>query len=95
MMQFEIFQQSIKDATAPAAITVYLLAMWYDGHGNWEKAHGMVDNLADETACWVHAYLHRKEGDSWNADYWYRKAGRKRPDISLQLEWETIVKSLL
>ena len=50
-MQFEIFQQSIKDAAAPAAITVYLLAMWYDGHGNWDKAHSMVDKLEDETAC--------------------------------------------
>jgi hypothetical protein len=43
----------------------------------------------------VHAYLHRKEGDSWNADYWYRKAGKKRPDVSLEQEWETIVKALM
>ncbi len=95
MMQFEIFQKSIKDASPPAAITVYLLAMWYDAQGNWDKAHSMMDNLNDETACWVHAYLHRKEGDNWNADYWYRRAGRKRPGTNLQQEWETIVKALL
>ncbi|MEO6734001.1 MAG: hypothetical protein ABIN01_22455 [Ferruginibacter sp.] len=94
-MQFEAFQQSIKDETPPAGISMYLLAMWQDGQGNWDKAHKVVDSLEDTTACWVHAYLHRKEGDSWNADYWYSKAGKKRPDVSLQQEWEAIVRSLL
>ena len=94
-MQFEIFQQSIKDNNLPAGISVYLQAMWYDGNGDWHKAHSMVDNLEDSTACWVHAYLHLKEGDVWNADYWYRKAGKKRPDVFLQQEWESIVKALL
>ena len=94
-MQFETFQQSIKNKVLPESITVYLLAMWYDGHGNWDKAHSMVDHLQDSTASWVHAYLHRKEGDKWNADYWYGKAGRKRPDMPLEQEWETIVKALL
>jgi hypothetical protein len=93
-MQFEIFQQSLKDASPPKNLSVYQLAMWYDGQGNWAKAHSLVDSLEDATACWVHAYLHRKEGDQWNADYWYRKAGKKRPDISLQQEWESIVKVL-
>lgn len=94
-MQFETFQNSVNDLEPPVGISVYLLAMWYDGIGNWERAHSMVDSLADPTACWVHAYLHRKEGDSWNADYWYRKAGKMRPGISLQQEWDIIVKALL
>ena len=94
-MQFETFKQSIKDKLPPADITVYLLSMWYDGNGDWNKAHHLIDYLEDTTACWVHAYLHRKEGDIWNADYWYRKAGKKRPDISLPAEWEMIVKALL
>ena len=94
-MHLTSFHDSIKEAVPPRGIDSALLAMWHDGHGNWDKAHSMVDNLDDETACWVHAYLHRKEGDLWNADYWYRKAGRKRPDFSLQQEWETIVQSLL
>lgn len=94
-MQLAVFQQSIKDNKVPAGISVYLLAMWYDGNGNWDKAHSMVDNLTDTTACWVHAYLHRKEGDIWNADYWYRKAAKERPGITLQQEWEMIVKTLL
>lgn len=94
-MQFENFKQSINSSTPPTNSSVYLQAMWYDGNGNWDKAHHLVDSLEDSTACWVHAYLHRKEGDIWNADYWYRKASKKRPDISLEQEWETIVKTLL
>lgn len=94
-MQLAVFQQSIKDNKLPAGISVYLQAMWYDGNGNWDKAHSMVDNLTDTRACWVHAYLHRKEGDIWNADYWYRKAGKERPGITLKEEWEMIVKALL
>ena len=93
-MEFATFQQSIKDEVLPVGVSVYLEAMWYDAHGNWNKAHSLVDHLEDATASWVHAYLHRKEGDTWNADYWYRKAGKKRPDISLQQEWELIVKAL-
>ena len=94
-MQFEAFKQSMKHTLPPEGITVYLSAMWHDGQGNWDKAHSMIDHLEDTNACWVHAYLHRKEGDIWNADYWYRKAGRKRPAIGLQDEWEIIVKALL
>lgn len=94
-MQFETFQQSIKEAKPPAGISVYLSAMWYDGKGNWDKAHSLVDNLEDTTACLVHAYLHRKEGDILNAGYWYRKAGKTRPSVPLQEEWEIIVRSLL
>lgn len=94
-MEFKIFQESLNAVTPPETISVYLAAMWHDGHGDWHKAHNMVDALEDKTACWVHAYLHRKEGDTWNADYWYRKAGKARPDISLQQEWEAIVQSLL
>ena len=93
-MEFATFQQSIKDEVPPVGVSVYLEAMWYDAYGNWNKAHSLVDHLEDATASWVHAYLHRKEGDTWNADYWYRKAGKKRPDISLQQEWELIVKAL-
>ena len=79
----------------PMGISIYLLSMWYDAKKDWEQAHHMVDNLDDATACWVHAYLHRKEGDVGNADYWYRRANKKRPLVSLDEEWENIVKTLL
>lgn len=94
-MQFETFQQTLKEDVPPADATVQLTAMWYDARDNWNKAHSMVDNLNDSTSCWVHAYLHRKEGDTGNADYWYRKAGKKRPESTLQEEWKIIVQALL
>ncbi|CAN5632280.1 hypothetical protein BH10BAC2_BH10BAC2_14110 [soil metagenome] len=94
-MELPFFQESIEDNKIPASISVYLQAMWHDGRGDWDKAHGLVDSLTDTTACWVHAYLHRKEGDLWNADYWYSKAGEERPDIMLEQEWEILVKALL
>lgn len=94
-MQMEMFVQSItKPAPAPNS-SVYLRSMWYDAKGDWYEAHSLVDHLHDEMACWVHAYLHRKEGDMANADHWYRRAGKIRPAISLQEEWETIVNALL
>lgn len=72
-----------------------LTALWYDGKGDWKKAHDQVDHLSGKTAAHVHAYLHRKEGDIWNADYWYAKAGEKRPNQSLEEEWEDLVRRFL
>jgi hypothetical protein len=68
-----------------------LKALWYDGKGDWTKAHDQVDQLPGKSAARVHAYLHRKEGDQWNADYWYRRAGESRPNLSLEEEWEELV----
>ena len=69
-----------------------LLALWYDGHDDWGKSHDQVDQLAGKSAARIHAYLHRKEGDQWNADYWYRRAGEKRPNLTLNEEWEELVR---
>ena len=63
--------------------------------GDWEKAHTLIQDIEDKEAAWIHAYLHRKEGDSWNADYWYRRAGKSRPAIDLQAEWEQIADAFL
>ncbi len=94
-MQFDQFLQTISTAEPPTNSNVYLSAMWHDAKGDWNTAHTLVDDLEDATACWVHAYLHRKEGDIGNADYWYRRAGKTRPAVSLQQEWEALVKALL
>jgi len=72
-----------------------LKALWYDKKGNWEKAHIIVQDNENKEASRIHAYLHRKEGDSWNADYWYRRAGKVRPAISLEDEWKMLVKEFL
>jgi hypothetical protein len=94
-MQFQTFVQSISDNKPPKGLSVYLNALWHDAKGDWHEAHSMIDHLHDETACWVHAYLHRKEGDLGNADYWYRRAGKERPSVSVQDEWEMIAAHLL
>jgi hypothetical protein len=72
-----------------------LHSLWLDGKGHWDKAHDEVDQLPGKSAARVHAYLHRKEGDQWNADYWYRRAGENRPNLSLDEEWEELVRRYL
>ncbi len=72
-----------------------LLALWFDGHGDWTSAHAQVDQLSGKAAARIHAYLHRKEGDQWNADYWYSKSGEKRLQLSLDEEWEVLVERFL
>ena len=89
-MDLHTFKQSLKENSPPTDASVYLQALWYDGKGNWDKSHELIQDLPDQNAAWIHAYLHRKEGDTWNADYWYRKAGRKRSSVSLDEEWEQI-----
>ena len=93
-MTIEEFKRSL-NASFPNDDSVYLKSLWYDGKGDWEKSHYTIQDVEDNNAAWIHAYLHRKEGDIWNADYWYNKAGRKRPDISLDEEWEEIANALL
>ncbi|PZX57730.1 hypothetical protein LV84_01859 [Algoriphagus ratkowskyi] len=66
-------------------------ALWFDGNGDWEKAHNEVDGLDGKAAARIHAYLHRKEGDQWNADYWYRRAGEPCPDMTLDEEWAELL----
>src|SRR3954471_15746788 len=95
MSDFSEFKRSLPQAVPPPALSIYLKALWYDGKGDWKTAHDQVDSLEDATACWVHAYLHRKEGDIWNADYWYTRAGRKRPLVSLEEEWQQLVDAFL
>jgi hypothetical protein len=72
-----------------------LLALWWDGRGNWEKAHEVAQDVEGPDGAWVHAYLHRKEGDFGNAGYWYRQAGRRVATGDLMVEWEGIVGELL
>ena len=93
-MDFTQFKESISLNDPPGNISVYLKALWFDAKDDWEKSHTIIQDIEDKTASWIHAYLHRKEGDIWNADYWYQRAGRKRPDTTLQQEWESIAAAL-
>lgn len=94
-MNLQSFIKSITETTLPVGMTIYLQSLWYDGKGNWEKSHELIQELEDKTAARIHAYLHRKEGDQWNADYWYQRAGKKRPSTSFNQEWEELVTELL
>ena len=89
------FKQSLSEDAPPQNLSIYLQALWYDANSDWEKAHVLIQDVNDENAAWIHAYLHRKEGDIGNAGYWYRRAGKNKPDFSLNDEWEQISNALL
>jgi hypothetical protein len=72
-----------------------LRALWHDARGDWDRAHRIAAAERTAMAARVHAYLHRKEGDSDNANYWYARADAERPRVSLRREWEALVRSLL
>lgn len=82
-------------AADDGAFTGALLALWWDARGDWQKAHEIAQDVPGEDGAWVHAYLHRKEGDVGNAAYWYRRAGRKMAQSDLQSEWQQIVAEML
>jgi hypothetical protein len=94
-MDLKEFKSSLSAGTPPAGISAYLEALWYDAKGDWEKSHHIVQDLGSATASWIHAYLHRKEGDSGNASYWYSRAGRNMPAYPLEKEWEEITAELI
>lgn len=94
-MNLKEFQESLSRNEPQQNLSVYLKALWFDATGDWEKAHVLIQDVSDKNAAWIHAYLHRKEGDIFNADYWYNRAGKKRPDISLEKEWEEMAEGLL
>ena len=93
-MTFEQFIKSLDDPSPPP-MSLMLQSLWYDAQGDWEKAHDLISDLETPENNRIHAYLHRKEGDQWNADYWYRRAGEKRSDKSLDDEWRELVSRFL
>ena len=94
-MTLSDFLQSLTNEQPPADLPLPMQALWYDGAGDWKAAHDLIDQLTDRRSAHVHAYLHRKEGDIWNADYWYNRAGKKRPQVSLEEEWQMLVREYL
>lgn len=94
-MNFRDFLNSIDQNDPPKGMTKPLKALWYDRKENWKKAHEMIQEESDRDSALVHAYLHRKEPDDWNARYWYRQAGTKPFSGSLESEWESLVKEFL
>jgi hypothetical protein len=90
-MTIEAFKSSIEEKNPPEDLDQMLLALWYDAKGEWEKSHAIVQDIDTREAALIHAYLHRKEGDIGNADYWYHRAGTKRAHHSTEDEWTSLV----
>ncbi|MGP8269504.1 MAG: hypothetical protein ACLQLH_05510 [Terracidiphilus sp.] len=78
----------------PEGLSATLAALWWDAKGDWVLAHKLVDELETPEGMAVHAYLHRKEGSAWNADYWYGRAGRGFYRETLDEEWEALVEGI-
>ena len=89
------FRQSLSHDAPPAGLNRALQSLWYEAKGDWEKAHRLAQDEDTPTGAWVHAYLHRVEGDLSNAAYWYRRAGKPVSDASLAEEWGSLVQALL
>jgi hypothetical protein len=88
------FRASLAAAAPTPALSPPLAALWWAAKGNWDAAHKIVQDENTSDAAWVHAYLHRVEGDLGNAGYWYRQAGKPAAQDSLEAEWERIVSAL-
>jgi hypothetical protein len=89
------FKSSFSGSAPLPGATASLAALWWAGKGDWNKAHEIVQDESGADAAWVHAYLHRVEGDLANAGYWYRRAGKPAATIPLETEWEEIALALL
>ena len=95
MMQLEDFIKSIKEKSPSEGLSEPLQAMWYARKENWDKAHNIAQSISTELGSWIHAYLHRVEGDLSNADYWYKRAGKPPHSGSTEAEADDIVNSIL
>ena len=89
------FKQTTAASQPSPQLSPPLLALWHDAKGDWASAHQTAQDIDDATGAWIHAYLHRKEGDSSNASYWYRRAGKPHCHESLESEWEQIATTVL
>lgn len=94
-MDFDTFEISLDCDQPPQDMSLALQALWHQRRGAWHEAHRLAQSQDDVIGAWVHAYLHRVEGDNGNAAYWYRRAGRSVPAAALEVEWAAIVRALL
>ena len=94
-MTINEFLESIENNQPPAPLAETLSSLWWDKKGDWDTAHTIAQEIPTKQGSAVHAYLHREEGVLWNADYWYSRAGRVRPAIPLEEEWNGLVEEML
>jgi hypothetical protein len=89
------FKASLSGAAPAPDLDAPLTALWWAAKGNWDKAHKIAQDVETTDAAWVHAYLHRVEGDLGSAGYWYRQAGKPMAKDSLEAEWERVASALI
>ena len=94
-MTVDEFAATVQAFAPPAGVAPALLALWHEARGDWNTAHDIAQDVPDPDGAWVHAYLHRKEGDAANAGYWYRRARQLVANDSLDDEWERIARALI
>ncbi len=94
-MDQKAFHASLRQDAPPQELSLALTALWCDAKGDWTKAHESAQQDEGPAGAWVHAYLHRKEGDAPNAAYWYHRAGKSPSRVSLEEEWSEITAALL
>ena len=94
-MEFAAYRASLAADAPPQGLGLALQALWWEAKGDWDKAHECAQAEEDMPGCWVHAYLHRREGDLENAGYWYRRAGKPAATGALEEEWLAIARNLL
>lgn len=95
IMTLKEFRQSFAREDPPAGLALALTGLWWDAKGDWKHAHESAQQDSSPAGAWVHAYLHRKEGDLSNAAYWYSRAGKPPARTSLEQEWTEIAERLL
>ena len=94
-MNIQSFKTSLRQTQPPKELSSVLHAMWHDAKGDWDAAHDLAQSDKSAAGSWVHAYLHRVEGDIGNAGYWYGRAGKPACTSELTEEWDQICKELL
>ena len=94
-MDLSEFEASLRASAPPSSVDGLLAALWHERRGDWNRAHEIAQDIAGTDGSWVHAYLHRREGDQSNAAYWYRRAGKPVARGSLDDEWHAIVDTFL
>ena len=88
------FKSTLNETLPPEGLSMPLDALWWQHQGNWERAHSLAQSCSNKDAAWVHALLHREEGDLSNANYWYKRANREPYSGAIKDEWRYIVKAL-
>jgi len=95
LLNYNQFLETLENGEPEIGWSEGLKAVWFDAIGDWEASHDIAQEMHNDLGSWIHAYLHRKEGDEWNAGYWYKKANKPFPKISFEDELESIVEWIL